>query len=182
MKCREKPGSESWDALGHTLGNAVPANLSTPQDGRTTLGTAMFPDQALPTTVGPVLRNPVAQTMQHRPAMIFSKPLTPPGLVTVTFQHPSQSILASWFLKNHCQPSKSSLHTLILTFWSPGRKVKAPLKVQLPPDALDLWASLCGKLCWETVGMQQHLQKFRVYCRLSEKQSQQQQGAKPALF
>jgi len=60
---------------------------------------------------------------------------------------------------------------------------EVPLRVQPPPDVLDLWAFLCEKPCWETVGMQQHLQKFRVYCRLyGEKQSQQQQGAKSALF
>lgn len=39
-----------------------------PQDGRMTLGTAVFPDQAPLTTVVPVLRNPVAQAMQHRHA------------------------------------------------------------------------------------------------------------------
>lgn len=77
MQCRDRPGSELWDALGHILGNAIPANLLTPQVGRLTLGTAVFPDQALPTTVGPVLRNPVAQAMQRRSAMVFSKPLTP---------------------------------------------------------------------------------------------------------
>lgn len=135
MQCRERPGSELWDALGHILGNVIPANLLTPQDGRMTLGTAVFPDQALPWYS---LRNPVAQAMQRRSAMIFSKPLTPPGLATVTFQHPSQSILASWFLKAHCQPSENSPHTLILIFWSPGRKDQASLKVQLPPDTLDL--------------------------------------------
>lgn len=61
---QRKPGSELWDSLGHVLGNVIPANLLTPQDGRMTLRTAMFPDQAQPTPVQPLLRKPVAQAMQ----------------------------------------------------------------------------------------------------------------------
>lgn len=151
--CNAEEGhTQTWVTLCDTLGTAIPANPLILQDESVTLGMVMFSDQVPPNNAGPVLRNTVAQaTWTHcwhaRSAMIFNKLLTPPGLVTVTFQHPSQYILDSWFLKTRCQTAAVSLRACIFALWCSSRKEKSLCECKLLQMVGPCGLPLCEKPC-----------------------------------
>lgn len=104
-----------------------------------------------------------------RMVMIFGKLST---FWLPRFNHSDLSTHPRLVLQDPLPGGRDQPPPLCLCFLGPweGRAVG----VQPSPGAQDLRASLCKKNPrWETAGVQQHLQKIRVYCRLCG-------GAEPA--